>query len=46
MYNSFGALDENAINKFAAICLKAKSLDPTIGRLKMFWILRDFSLSM
>lgn len=47
MYNSFGALDENAINKFAAICQKAQSLDATIvGKLKMFWVLRDFSLSM
>ena len=46
IYNSFGALDENIINKFAAICRKAQSLDQTLSNLTMFWILRDFSLSM
>lgn len=46
MYNSFGALDENTINKFAAICHKAESLDHGLKKIKMFWILRDFSLSI
>ena len=46
MYNSFGALDENTINKLAGVCFKAKQMDPTLGKMKMFWILRDFSLKM
>ena len=46
MYNSFGALDENTINKLAGICFKAQQMDPTLGRMKMFWVLRDFSLKM
>lgn len=27
LYNSFGAIDENSINKLAMICREAKSMD-------------------
>jgi hypothetical protein len=46
MYNSFGALDENTINKLGAICKKSQKLDSSISNLTIFWILRDFSLSI
>jgi len=46
LYNSFGAIDENTVDKFAAICHKARSVDETLDDLKLFWILRDFSLAI
>lgn len=46
MYNSFGALDENTINKLSAICKKSQNLDANISNLTIYWILRDFSLSI
>jgi hypothetical protein len=46
LYNSVGAIDENAIQKLSMICREAKLLDESIPETKLFWVLRDFSLKM
>lgn len=44
LYNSFGAIDENSISKLALACHEAQFVDPKFANVKLFWVLRDFSL--
>lgn len=46
LYNSFGAIDEHSITKLGLVCSEAHLISPQFADVKLFWILRDFSLEM
>ena len=46
IYNSVGAIDEQAIAKLALVTRTASSLERTAPATKLFWVLRDFALEM
>jgi hypothetical protein len=44
LYNSVGAIDEQALAKLALVCRRAAALNESAPATKLFWVLRDFAL--